>query len=1529
MNNRYKIILSNNNIYKEIELDQSMDQIKIGTAIDCDVRLRKELFFDHVELLIKKNNDNWSLYCSDNLYLSVGDIRKLITKNLNHGDTIKIKYQEYNVDVFDLFFTIDFDYEKEDYNLEVGISKYNTFVIGNEKNANILINDENVGNGNVLIEKVDNNLYITDNHTKYGVHVNGMKIENKKQLKDYDFFSIANYKFYYANGKLFTSLKDNQKMSNNLNVKLLEQTSTHFEYPNFTRSSRIQYTIPEGEIEIQQPIPKIQKPKKNILLTLAPSLLMLVLTVIMRSSMGGGGTFIIYSACSMGIGIAMSIVTYVMDGKEYERNIKKRDTEYREYISKKENEINKSRNKEIENRNYIYESIESSINEVKKYGKRIFEKSKKDKDFLDVYLGKGYIESNIPVKYTKQEFIDTEDELVSLPEKLEKKYHYLKDAPIVSRFNNSNALGIVGNEEGLYNLLKNISLDIAIRHYYKEVKMYYVLNDNHEAVTEWAKWLRHVHNDNLGIRNIICDEESQKVLFENLYSILSYRESLYHEQNDIKYDTYYVVFVLDSSSISKHPISKYTEEGNKYGFTFVYFEKYEELLPKGCNEIVFVNEDNKTARLVSCDDGEKEFVFSYDTIADKVVTDISVKLGGILVQESDPEGEITKNISLYELLNVFSVDEIDLKNRWNTSKVYKSMAAPLGVKTKDEIVYLDISDKANAHGPHGLVAGTTGSGKSEILQTYILSMATLFHPYDVGFVIIDFKGGGMVNQFKDLPHLMGAITNIDGKEINRSLLSIKAELMKRQNLFAQSGVNHINDYIKLFKKGEVKEPLPHLIMIVDEFAELKAEFPDFMKELISAARIGRTLGVHLILATQKPSGVVDNQIWSNSKFRLCLKVQSKEDSNEVIKSPLAADIVQPGRAYLQVGNNEVFDLFQSAYSGAKVDKGNDKSEHIYQIYQLNDWGKKKEVFTNKKIRNEDNLPNQLEALVEHIHSYCSEEHIQQLQGICLPPLQNIITPNDLKISNDIYSNKLNLNVVVGMYDDPEYQIQDNYILNLAENHTYIIGSSQSGKTTLLQTILTQLITHYSPNDVNIYAIDCGNMSLKVYEESRHVGGVVLYQDEERVKNLIKLLYKLINLRKEKLSNKGLGTYNAYVEAGYTDLCRVVVMIDNIASFKEYYQDYDDDLLYFSRECQSLGIHFVVTGTQTSNLGYRIVGNFGNRIALSCVNTDEYSTLFGRAKIVPNENPGRGLCQIDKRVLEYQTILSVEGNKEFIRNENTRKVIQIENSKYPNQKALIIPSVPKLLTIDYLTDLYNREVNNYKIPYAIDYNNVEVQTLDLLELNMLTIMGNRGKTNLVKYFISTLNENRFVTPNEIYILDNQNQKLYDYSSLKNVKEYTIDCIDYEEVISSVHERLIARSMYLTQNRDVSKELYLENKPLIVLLINNKAFGEMFKNVEIYSKFIDIYKEYNDMKVTIIISDLENNKLPAFNCPDYLRQIKENNKYISFDSLDEFRFFDKPVGKQFNAESKPLEIGDAFVNMKNQIIRIKTVLNKEGK
>src|SRR5699024_489069 len=251
------------------------------------------------------------------------------------------------------------------------------------------------------------------------------------------------------------------------------------------------------------------------------------------------------------------------------------------------------------------------------------------------------------------------------------------------------------------------------------------------------------------------------------------------------------------------------------------------------------------------------------------------------------KNSIPESVTFVEMYGIEKVEEFSLAQRWSQNETYKSMAVPLGLRGKDDIVALNLHEKA--HGPHGLVAGTTGSGKSEIIQSYILSLAVNFHPHEVAFLLIDYKGGGMANLFKHLPHLLGTITNLDKAQSLRALASIKAELQKRQRLFGECDVNHINQYQKLYKEGKVEEPMPHLFLISDEFAELKAEQPDFMKELVSTARIGRSLGIHLILATQKPTGVVDDQIWSNSKFKLALKVQNESDSKEILKTPDAAE----------------------------------------------------------------------------------------------------------------------------------------------------------------------------------------------------------------------------------------------------------------------------------------------------------------------------------------------------------------------------------------------------------------------------------------------------------------------------------------------------------------------------------------------------------------------------------------------------------------------------------------------------------------
>ena len=284
----------------------------------------------------------------------------------------------------------------------------------------------------------------------------------------------------------------------------------------------------------------------------------------------------------------------------------------------------------------------------------------------------------------------------------------------------------------------------------------------------------------------------------------------------------------------------------------------------------------------------------------------------------------------------------------------------------------------------------------------------------------------MANLFKKLPHLLGTITNLDGAESMRALASIKSELKRRQDVFNRNGVNNINKYSEKFRAGQATEPMPHLFIISDEFAELKKEQPEFMAELVSTARVGRSLGVHLILATQKPTGIVDDQIWSNSRFKLCLKVQNEADSRELLHSGDAANITNPGRAYLQVGNNEIFELFQSAYSGGAYSIEKEQSEADERIFILNELGQGRLINEDLSLgeSNDINKVTQLDAVVDHIRDIYESEPCAEVSKPWLPPLATeIIKPN---IANIEVGELPDTSFDVGIIDMPDKQKQEVY-----------------------------------------------------------------------------------------------------------------------------------------------------------------------------------------------------------------------------------------------------------------------------------------------------------------------------------------------------------------------------------------------------------------------------------------------------------------------------------------------------------------------
>lgn len=1508
MKDSYKLVLFGNGIYQEIELPDNT-HMKIGTTNNCRFRFDKKAFFEEFEIEVALIDGNWRMMCSDNLYIAMDGIMKQYSVNLKHGDEALIKYQNGNAELFTVSFLIDFDRNENRYDRQIDINDESKVIIGGNDSCDIFINNDYIGNSYITLTRQNGAYCLEDNNTQYGIYVNGFKTEGKNLLvKDYDFFMVGGCQFYVKFGHLYTD-SNSVVIGKRLKYVDISEQNNQMQYPKFQRNTRVHVVAPDTTIEILSPKDKPPEPEKNIALTIMPTILSAVMMMVMRSMMSSSKIFVVYCGVMMAVGVATSVFTYIAQGSKYRKAMQSREKEYTEYARKQEESIKELRNKEKEALNQIYISTADEVEEAINFDSRIFEKDKDDDDYMTVYIGRGTKKARCEVTYKEQEFKDTEDKLQDYPQMLHDEYEYIEDVPITLKLNEINALGVIGDRESQYNILRNITLDLCIRHFYDDVKFFYLFSEEDIDKFEWIRWLKNVRNGDNSIRNFMYDEKSRKYLLEYIYADLSMRESV--DKDAVKQLPVKVVFVYSMEEIEKHPVARYIKNCNRYGYTFIFFNEYKELIPQGCDWFIYLGAEKSV--LLNTKNRDDNAEFTYQTVDKSIAAYISKKLGCVYVDKVNLASALTSNISLFKLLNIMSVDDLDLGQRWAKSKVYESMGAPLGVKSGNEVVSLDLNEKH--HGPHGLVAGTTGSGKSEILQSYILSMATLFHPYEVGFVIIDFKGGGMVNQFKDLPHLIGSITNIDGMEIDRSLMSIKAELKKRQEVFAKYNVNHIDAYIKLYKQGAADMPLPHLILIVDEFAELKMDQPEFMKELISAARIGRSLGVHLILATQKPSGVVDDQIWSNSKFKLCLKVQNKQDSNEVLKSPLAAEIKEPGRAYLQVGNNEIFELFQSAYSGADVNADKIGNKKKFKLFGLNLMGQRQLLYEQKADKSGE-TKTQLEAIVDYVADYCAKKHIERLPGICLPSLESVINYEFVARKAQV---ETDINVGIGIYDDPSNQAQDILFNNITQNNTFILGSSQFGKTNILQDMIKGMAMQYTPEEVNIYILDFASMILKSFETLRHVGGVITASEDEKLKNFFKMMNKEIDKRKAILSEMGLSSFSAYRDCGNTELAQIVIMVDNMTALRELYLVNEDDFLPICREGLSVGISVVVTNQQMVGMGYKYLSNFSNRMAFFCNDSGEYSTLFGHCKMTCRNIPGRGICQIDKTLYEFQAYLAFEGEKEIDRVRAVKEFIAETNEKYSGSMAKKIPEIPEILT-ETLARQYEHKAG-YNIFTGLDYKTILPFYLNMLQTNLLALAGaeGMGRKNFIENIVKSLDTYKDNEPAEVYVFDDVMRSLDRLNKYEVVKEYVMDASEIGEKIAEVVRVLDER--YNLMRKD-PKNFDLNNEKYILFIIHNKdAIDKICADKECLQGYKDILSKYKSMKAGFIFSNIDNAQIP-FNANEIMKQLKDKKNYVIFENVQNIKLTDLPISAM-KEYKKPIKQGDCYVIMNNGIGKIRSV------
>lgn len=789
--------------------------------------------------------------------------------------------------------------------------------------------------------------WIIRNTGSNGSYLNSKLLDREKSLRFGDYINIFGLHLVFLGDYLAV---DEGNHLANVNESVLKRTASMDEEEKgyeeklatpetmkvlFHRSPRNIEWIDTQKIEIEGP-PTLQKAKPQpLFLTIGPSFTMAIpmllgcLLMIYSSRATGGSTgLFMYSGLVMAVSSAFIGVFWAIQNLRFQKKSEKEEEKrrfdaYGQYLVEKTEEIRKKYDGNVHALQEMYpdSKVCATYNEN---SPELWNRNKTHADFLCCRIGTGDIPFQAQINIPKQKFAVVIDPLELKPSEIQNNFKTLYKVPILADILHHPMIGIVGgrNKKGAIDVAKLLVTQIVATHCYTDVKLGFIYNgadSSDSGQWDFARWLPHCWAEDRKIRYVASDREQISDVCYELTKIFRQRKEERAEgvRTKISGEPHYVLFIMDLSLIEQELLYKYVcDQDESMGLSVLILADTFEHLPNNC-DFVISNDGIYSGMYCVSKQSEEKTAIAFDSLGTDDLDQLARRLSNIVVQENTTGGEIPLSLTFFDMYGVSKPSELGAAERWLKNRTYENIRGLVGQKAGGAGCYLDVHEKY--HGPHGLVAGTTGSGKSETLQTFMLSLALNYSPDDVEFFIIDYKGGGMANLFDRLPHLVGQISNLSGNQVHRAMVSIKSENHRRQRIFNESGVNNINAYTKLFKNKEASEPVPHLFIIIDEFAELKKEEPDFMRELISVAQVGRSLGVHLILATQKPSGTVDDNIWSNSKFRLCLRVQDKEDSMDMLHKPDAAYITQAGRCYLQVGSDEVYELFQSGWSGAPYD----------------------------------------------------------------------------------------------------------------------------------------------------------------------------------------------------------------------------------------------------------------------------------------------------------------------------------------------------------------------------------------------------------------------------------------------------------------------------------------------------------------------------------------------------------------------------------------------------------------------------------
>ncbi|WP_405509318.1 type VII secretion protein EccCa [Streptomyces cyaneofuscatus] len=727
-----------------------------------------------------------------------------------------------------------------------------------------------------------------------------------------------------------------------------------------------------------------------------------------------------------------------------------------------------------------------------------------------------------------------------------------------------------------------------------------------------------------------------------------------------------------------------------------------------------------------------------------------------LSAESLADAPLSGPVEFAAMLGIDDVARLDLDRLWAARGERAFLRVPIGISDSHEPVLLDLKESSElGMGPHGLCVGATGSGKSELLRTLVLALVATHPPEDLALVLVDYKGGATFAPFADLPHVAGVITNLENQAglVERVHSSLAGEVKRRQQALKDAGnVADIGDYAALrAEKRPDLAPLPHLFVVIDEFGELLTAKPDFIDLFLSIGRIGRSIGVHLLLSSQRIEGGKLKGLDTYLSYRLGLRTFSADESRTVLDTTDAFHLPPlPGFGYLKVDTSH-YARFKAGYVSGGY-RGPVRSTEDEETGPL---ALPYEAFNT--LAGPDEVPQSAEPASRRRETGPTElgVMVQQLTGaappvrsIWLPPLPTAtaldtvagpldIGPRGMRLAGAGPSGRP-LRVPVGLLDDPAKQWQGQWFLDLtvAGGHAAVIGGPQSGKTTLLRTLVLSLALTHTPREVGVYGLDLVGGGLQALSGLPHVGGIAGRADRERAARTVEEVRTMLALREDLFREHGidsveqLRTLHAAGRLPELASAEILLVIDGFGALRDDFDELDDAIVDILKRGGGYGIHVVAAMLRWNDVRIATQSNFGTRVELRLNDPSESSIDRKLAETLSPDEPGRVLT--DAKLFAQVALPRTDGTADVtdlgaVLERTARSV----RATWNGEVAQPVRVLPHILEPHSLPGPAAEPI---RVPIGLDQSALAPVLLDLFQHDQhLLVLGDSecGKTNLLR------------------------------------------------------------------------------------------------------------------------------------------------------------------------------------------------------